>query len=119
MLEVTKALTTNEDVELKVRISRKEAASIGIERIAKEVRKALTEALTYSPEEVFGPRSPARLIRGGRTREGWTQIELARRLEVSKTVVSDLENGRREVSKKMAVKLGEVFNSDPAIFLSL
>lgn len=30
--------------------------------------------------------------------------------------VSDLENGRRSVSRKMAVALGEVFECDPALF---
>jgi len=35
-----------------------------------------------------------------------TQVELAERLGVPKTVVSDLEHGRRPISKKMAAKLG-------------
>lgn len=30
--------------------------------------------------------------------------------------VSDLENDRRSVSRKMAVALGEVFECDPALF---
>ncbi len=118
MLEVTRAPTTGEDVEIRVRISRKDAESVAVEMIAREVRKALDAALTYTPEEVFGPREPGRLIRGGRTREGWTQIELAKHLGVSKTVVSDLEHGRRPISKKMASKLGEVFGASPLMFLA-
>lgn len=117
MLEVTKALTTSGDVEVKFRLTKEEAAKIAIERIAKEIRKALDEALTYSPEEVLGPRQTGRLIRGGRAREGWTQVELAKRLNVSKTVISDLENGRREISKKMAAKLGEASAPIPRFFL--
>jgi ribosome-binding protein aMBF1 (putative translation factor) len=118
MLEVTRVPITGDDVELTVRIPRKEAESIAVDMIAKEVRKALDAALSYTPEEVFGPRVPGRLIRGGRTREGWTQSELAKRLGVSKTVVSDLEHGRRPISKKMAGKLGEVFGSSPLVFLA-
>jgi len=71
----------------------------------------------YSPEQVFGPREPGRIIRGLRAREGWTQEELAARLETSKTVVCDLERGRRSVSKKMAAKLGELFTIPHTVFL--
>lgn len=113
MLELMKAQTTDGFVDLCVRVKTDDA-----DAVEAVIRRALDEARTYTPEEVFGPRDPGRLIRGGRAREGWTQVELAKRLGISKTVVSDLERGRRPVSKKMATKLGEVFGSSSLVFLA-
>ena len=42
--------------------------------------------------------------------------QLAQKLGVAVTVVSDMENNRRAVSRKMAVKLADVFGSDPAAY---
>ena len=111
MLEVTRERTTDGFVELRVCV-----ADDAADAVEAAIRTALDTSFT--PEEVFGTRKASRLIRGGRVREGWTQTELARRLGISKTVVSDLENGRRPVSKKMAVQLGEVFGSSPLVFLA-
>ena len=113
MSEVTRAQITGGFVELHVKVK----TSV-VDAVETAIRKTIEEAETYTPDEVFGPRNPGRLIRGGRTREGWTQVELAKRLGVSKSVVSDLEHGRRPISKKMAAKLGEVFGSTPLVFLT-
>ena len=43
-------------------------------------------------------------------------IDMAEKLGNSPHYVSDLENGRRAVSKKMAIALGKVFECDPSIF---
>lgn len=74
------------------------------------------EERLYTVEEAFGPREPGRMIRGYRSREGLTQAGLALRLGTTRTVVSDLENGRRPVSAKMARRLAEVFESSPRMF---
>jgi ribosome-binding protein aMBF1 (putative translation factor) len=113
VLELMKAQTTDGFVDLCIRVKNDDA-----DVIEAAIRRALDEARTYTTEDVFGPREPGRLIRGGRTREGWTQIELATRLGVSKSVVSDLEHGRRPISKKMAAKLGEVLGSSALAFLT-
>lgn len=60
--------------------------------------------------------SPGEAIYLDRDLRGMTQAELAKKLGVAVTVVSDLENNRRPVSRKMAVKLGEVFGSDPSAY---
>ncbi|WP_428565623.1 MAG: helix-turn-helix transcriptional regulator [Solidesulfovibrio sp. DCME] len=112
MSEVTRAQITDGYVDLHIRV--KSGVADAVEAA---IRQAIEDTETYGPEEVFGPRNPGRLVRGGRTREGWTQVELAKRLGVSKTVVSDLEHGRRPISKKMAAKLAEVFGSSPLVFL--
>lgn len=66
--------------------------------------------------EARGRTSPGEAIYLDRDLRGMTQAELAERLGVAVTVVSDLENGRRPVSRKMAAKLGNVFGTDPAAF---
>lgn len=40
----------------------------------------------------------------------WSQIELARRLELSNIQVNKIENGKRNVSSEELQKLAEVFN---------
>lgn len=46
-------------------------------------------------------------LRKGR---GWTQTDLADRLEVSRQTIYALENGRYDPSLKLAFKIGKLFN---------
>jgi len=120
MLELTKGPSITGFVDLTLRVPEKDSEKV--ERAMRALLKRLSSAYfaddaNYSPEQVFGPREPGRIIRGLRAREGWTQEELATRLEISKTVVCDLECGRRPISKKMAMKLGELFTIPHTVFL--
>lgn len=67
-------------------------------------------------KEIRRRTSPAEAVFLNRDMRGWTQADLAKKLSVAVTVVSDIENGRRAVSRAMAAKLGEAFGSDPAAF---
>ena len=60
--------------------------------------------------------SPGEAIYLNRDMRGWSQVELAKKLGVAVTVVSNMENNRRAVSRKMAKKLGEAFGCVPASF---
>lgn len=60
--------------------------------------------------------SPAEMIVANRELRAWSQAELAKRLGVLPNTLCAMENGRRAVSRAMAVKLGEVFGSDPSAF---
>lgn len=60
---------------------------------------------------------PGLMIRGGRAKEGWTQKELADRLNILPHHISEMEHGKRSVSKKMAQKLGKLFKVDYRVFL--
>ncbi len=54
--------------------------------------------------------TPGDAIQCYRENYGWTQAELGKRMGgVSRQRVSDYENGRREVSKKMAKQLSKLF----------
>ena len=57
------------------------------------------------------------MVRAGRFKAGLTQKELADKLEILPHHVSEMEHGKRPVSKKMAQKLGKIFNLDYRIFL--
>ena len=70
-----------------------------------------------SADEVFPDGCPAMALRGLRGREDLTQAVLAARLGVSQNAISEMENGKRPISTKMAKRLGEEFNLPYKVFL--
>jgi len=56
-------------------------------------------------------------IRGGRTKEGLTQIELSELTGISQRHLSEMENGKRPIGKESAKKLAQVLNVDYRVFL--
>ncbi|MBB6251751.1 helix-turn-helix transcriptional regulator [Nitrospirillum iridis] len=48
-------------------------------------------------------------LREMRARYGWTQADLARRLEVSRQTVNALETGRYDPSLPLAFRIGRLF----------
>ena len=56
-------------------------------------------------------------IRGLRIRDGLTQKELAHKLNIHQTHISQIENGKRIVGKNLAQKLAKVFRTDYRLFL--
>lgn len=58
-------------------------------------------------------------LRGIRLREGLTQKQLAKKLGhgVSQHHISEMENGKRSISKEMAKRLGEILHADYRVFL--
>ena len=70
-----------------------------------------------SADEGFPDGCPAMALRGLRGREDLTQAELAARLGVSQNAISEMENGKRPISTKMAKRLGEEFNLPYKVFL--
>lgn len=64
-----------------------------------------------------GNRS-GKAIKAYRLREGWTQVEIAKKLKVSQNFISSLENGRKPIGKDLAKRLGKLFHIDPIVFLT-
>ena len=60
--------------------------------------------------------TPAEMIVANRDLRNWSQVMLAEKLGIPVQNLCAMENGRRVVSRKMAVKLGEIFGTDPAAF---
>ena len=85
-------------------------------RIKKENKNQL------SIDDVFGDLinehgEPGLLLKGLRHREGLSQIELAKILNITQTNLSAMENGRRAIGKELAKRLAETFEIDYRIFL--
>ena len=73
-------------------------------------------------DEVFGDLinehgEPGLLLKGLRHREGLSQIELAKILNISQANLSAMENGRRVIGKELAKRIAEKFEIDYRNFL--
>lgn len=93
----------------------------------KELEKVLEE---YS-EEVYTPiawevlakdriekyKKSGLVLRGMRYREGLSQKQLAEASGISQNEISNIENGKRTVGKKVAEKLAKVLNFDYRMLL--
>ena len=60
----------------------------------------------------------AAMIRGFRLREGWTQLELAKKLNTQQSNISAMERAAKPIGKRFAKKLAEVFDTSQSIFLT-
>ncbi|EPY2274547.1 helix-turn-helix domain-containing protein [Clostridium sporogenes] len=50
-------------------------------------------------------------LKNARSEKGLTQQDLAKKLNISTSVIGDIESGRRVASKKTAAKLADFFNT--------
>ncbi|MBA2648458.1 MAG: helix-turn-helix transcriptional regulator [Legionella sp.] len=57
------------------------------------------------------------LLKGLRSREGLSQIEFAKKINITQTNLSAIENGRRTIGKELAKRIAEIFEVDYRIFL--
>ena len=60
---------------------------------------------------------PSVLLKGLRYREGLSQIEFAKQLNISQTNLSAMENGRRSIGKDLAKRIADIFGVDYRVFL--
>lgn len=67
--------------------------------------------------EVFPEANPAMVLRGFRGKKEWTQQELAEKLGTTQNSISEMESGKRSISKSMAERLGKVFSVPYKAFL--
>ncbi len=125
MLELTKVSTTTGLIEYRFSVP-----PLGAEKIENAVKAILEmakdqaavdnredDAKTYSIEEVFGPKDSAAVLRGFRYRDDLTQKQVADAIGSTQHRISELENGIRKISKKMAERLAVFFKTSPAVFL--
>lgn len=56
-------------------------------------------------------------LRGARTREDMSQAELAEKTGIPQSHISQMENGKLEIGKDRAKRLGEVLNMDYRLLL--
>ena len=98
MLELTRKPHTEGMVSLTVVVPKARVAV---------VEMAIKEALepNVSADQVFPESSPGKILRGARGLKEMTQVQLAKLVGVRPAHISDMENGRRSISKEMARKL--------------
>jgi DNA-binding XRE family transcriptional regulator len=57
------------------------------------------------------------LLKGLRSREGLSQVQLAKKLKISQANWSAMENGKRTIGKELAKRIASLFKLDYRIFL--
>ena len=57
------------------------------------------------------------LLRGLRIREGLTQVEMARKIQVTQSDISQMEHGTRTIGRKIAQRIEKCFGVDYHAFL--
>ena len=62
---------------------------------------------------------PGALLRGIRIRENLTQKQMAEKIQVTQSDISQMENGTRPIGKKIAKRIAEIFDVDYRSLLSL
>jgi len=124
MLELMRKRTTKGSTDLVLRVPDDLAESViktikGVFSLASQEVREVNEfgEEVYAPEEVFPDSQPGRILRGARVREGLSQAGLARRLNVPRSNISEMERGKRPIGKQMAKRLAEVLNTTYKVFL--
>jgi DNA-binding XRE family transcriptional regulator len=126
MLELTKTQTTQDFVELCLRIPRNKQPAIqklienlfALADIRYSIRTETDEDDEGIPlEDVFPDLHPGSAIRGLRYRENLTQAQLAEKIGVKRHHISEMENGKRPIGKDMAKRLSEALHTDYKVFL--
>ncbi|MFI3272093.1 MAG: helix-turn-helix transcriptional regulator [Pseudomonadota bacterium] len=74
----------------------------------------IEEVLPYTDEEM-----PSVYLRGLRYREDLTQKQLSEKTGIAIRHISEMENNKRPIGKKNAVKLAEVLGCNPRKLLSI
>ena len=62
---------------------------------------------------------PASNLAGARFKEGLTQSQLSEKTGIPRRHISEMENGRRDIGKQNAHKLGAALNIDPRLLLNV
>jgi DNA-binding XRE family transcriptional regulator len=72
-----------------------------------------------SVKKAFPDFGPATILNGARLTFELTQKQLADRLGIKPHHISEMETGKRPISRKMAVKLGKLFDMPPKTFITV
>ena len=73
---------------------------------------------TIALEELFPNLHNGSAIKGLRYREGLTQEQLSKKINVTTKHISEIENGKRIIEKDLAKRLAIALNSDYKVFMN-
>ena len=91
-------------------------------KLAEKYRVNKDDEKLISPDDVFADinkkyTKPGALLHVLRIRENFTQIEMARKIKVTQSDISQMENGTRSIGRKIAKRIEKLFNIDYRSFL--
>lgn len=78
----------------------------------------MTNALSFL-DKLVGPTTIGMLIRAFRTLHDLTQDELARKLAMKKSYISDLENDRKPLSLKQIIKIAKALHEPVNLYIRI
>lgn len=86
-----------------------------VQKYAVETKKAVLYSGNVSADEVFAEidkkyTKVGVLLRGLRVREGLSQVEFAKKIGVTQTNLSKMENGTRSVGMTVAKRIAKIFD---------
>ena len=119
MLERTKKRRIEEMVTISFRVHRSNAEHIteiinaieaGNEGTARPWREVIKE---LRPADDL----PSAVLRGSRTKEEFTQVQLSNLTGIPRRHISEMENGKRPIGKETAKKLAKALDCDYRLFL--
>ncbi len=92
------------------------------ENIRRTLKHYESKEKTVSAEVVFpelkdAVKRPGLMLKGARLRMDMTQEQLAKKLKIKQHHMSEMERGKRSISKAMAQKLATVLDMDYRLFL--
>lgn len=83
-----------------------------------EQQRALSSAVPWREAAgIAEAELPGVMVRGGRTKEGLTQAQLAALVGIPQRHVSEMEHGKRPIGKEMAKRLGKALGVSYKVFL--
>jgi len=90
--------------------------------IAKKYEDKSQTPRKISPEDIFGNiekqyTKAGVLLRGTRHREGLTQSEMAKKINVTQADLSKMESGKRPIGKVIAKRIAKIFGVNYRYFL--
>jgi len=78
-----------------------------------------TKTMKFLNNVTGGPLTLGKAIKAIRLCDGYKQGEFAKKLKVSQSYLSDLENNRKEVSPQQAIKFARILKQSKAQFIRL
>jgi DNA-binding XRE family transcriptional regulator len=74
---------------------------------------------TKDIEKIYGPLTFGHLLRAHREADGLTQVQMAKKIKLSKQALNDVENGRKIPSVSRAVSLAKKIGILPELAVEL
>ena len=86
------------------------------EKLKKSARSSVSAKIIFEKLDKKFTKAGA-LLKGLRAREGLSQVEFAKKINITQANLSTMENGRRSIGKIIAKRIEKVFGTNYRYFL--